>query len=105
MGFKKLAAVLSVTALITGTTILGTASAAHAQPTGCSAQVGPTGTTVTSHCSGGYGYHKVVVYVKHRIPWNDYIISEGPWRPVGEVSEAYLPPGPILYLFYSTHSW
>ncbi|GAA3115286.1 hypothetical protein GCM10017600_65620 [Streptosporangium carneum] len=75
MHMRKRAAALSVTALLAAAALFGTASPAHAYPTGCS--WGWDSSIAWAHCTGGTGNYRVWVRITHPdrqadLRWDEY---------------------------------
>ncbi|MGN9911249.1 hypothetical protein ACTMTJ_27200 [Phytohabitans sp. LJ34] len=78
--------------------VLGTASAAHAVPTGCSFLTGQPADTAAVQCTSGTGEVRVVVECTIFPPGRDPIstLHLGRWVGVGAISRAECRGGPVL---------
>jgi hypothetical protein len=82
---RRVLARLAVVAALSTTAVIVPVTAAHATPTGCTAQVTPRNTGVAS-CTGGTGLVRVIIECVTVNGTSD--IEFGPFVAVGQVSEA-----------------
>ncbi|GAA3078862.1 hypothetical protein [Streptosporangium carneum] len=91
---RSWAAAVSATALLTASLLVGSASPAHAAPTGCTTW--QVGYVVYSKCTGGTGTQAVHASGLHVNPvWGPYSM-DGPRVGVGEISSVNFP-GTVQY--------
>ena len=81
---KRLATTITLSALLTAGTLIGTASGASAVPTNCTVTYGSN--WAQSLCTGGTGEHRVSMLQQHFMPGAGAIICQGNWAPVGSAS-------------------
>ncbi|GII65076.1 hypothetical protein Skr01_51610 [Sphaerisporangium krabiense] len=81
---RNRAAAVSATALLTASLVLGSASPAHAVPTGCTTW--QEGYVVYSQCTGGTGTQAAWASGVHVNPMVGWIEMSGPRVGVGEIS-------------------
>ncbi|MEV7011605.1 hypothetical protein [Streptosporangium sp. NPDC051022] len=91
---RNLAAVVSATALLTASLLVGSASPAHAAPTGCTTW--QEGYVAYSKCTGGTGTQAVYVSGVHVNPAVGWVAMSGPRVGVGEISSVNFP-GTVWY--------
>ncbi|GAA3086103.1 hypothetical protein [Streptosporangium carneum] len=82
-------AAVSAAVLFTASLLVGSASPAHATPTGCTAWA--SGYHVYSQCTGGTGTHAAWAYGKHMNPEIGYVSYVGQPVGVGEIASVTFP--------------
>jgi hypothetical protein len=85
---------VSATALLIASLLVGSASPAHATPTGCTTW--QEGNVVSSKCTGGTGRQAVYVSGVHVNPAVGWIAMSGQPVGVGEISSVRFP-GTVWY--------
>jgi hypothetical protein len=81
---RRVATTVTLGALLTAGTLIGTASGASAVPTDCAVTYGSN--WAQSLCTGGTGEHRVSMLQRHFMPGAGPIICQGQWAPVGTPS-------------------
>jgi hypothetical protein len=97
---RRLATLLSLTAVLTASSVIGTASGAAAVPTNCTVTYGSN--WAQSLCTAGTGEHRIHMLQQHFMPGVGPIICVGPWAPVGAVSYTGCGYHTIVNVWYST---
>ncbi|MDF5754670.1 hypothetical protein [Spongiactinospora sp. TRM90649] len=96
---RKATALLTSAASVAAMLVVGTATAAHAFPTGCTTSISAS-KVVTSYCASGTGQHKAYLHYQWASPHNGPGgTMYGEWAEVGAVSTVS-PPGAVYVTGY-----
>jgi hypothetical protein len=100
MKLKRLAALATLSAMVTAGTVFGAVSSASAAPTNCTITYG--GNWAQSLCTGGTGEHRIHMVQQHFLPGVGPIACYGNWAPVGSVSSLQCSYHTITSVWIST---
>ncbi|WP_157631930.1 hypothetical protein [Catelliglobosispora koreensis] len=100
MKARRLATVVSLSAVLTAGSVVGMVSSAAAAPTNCTITYGSN--WAQSLCTGGTGQHRIHMIQRHFLPEVGLIACQGPWANVGQVSYTPCANHAIVNVFITT---